>query len=103
MRLLDRQIRVEMNSHGGVVLHIPGTDLAIWNTAGGKWAITPDKTRYVKENGVLSDPRLFNSLIDALWAGMGWGDEISFEKVKRLGFIKTKLRSKNVRRRTTRT
>lgn len=38
MQLFDDKIRVEINSHGGMVFHFPR--FKVWNTLGDGWAVS---------------------------------------------------------------
>lgn len=86
MTVFDLDIRVEMNSHGGVVLHIPackGTDgFVIWNRVDGKWGVTGKDNRILLEDGTWASEGAhgFVSPADAFWKGMGWGETVTKEQ-----------------------
>jgi hypothetical protein len=72
---VDEAVRVEMNTHGGVVLHFAKTDrhpqFVVWSTGGGQWAInkevpTPDPNG-LWGNGMAD---IFGTLVDACWSRM---------------------------------
>ena len=89
MNILDTKIHVEINTHGGISLHIPETPkraaFCIWNAVGGKWGVTYSPPPGKQGKWVMA--RYYNSPLDAIWAELGFGEDIFHDEVVALGLI----------------
>lgn len=98
MQLLDKKIRVEVNSHGGVVLHVDPKNrigFTIWNTIANKWCVTRIDGMILTNAGWQTslDNRRFDTIKEALWEAMNWDDTVTIKQLLEDGCLDPTIRN----------